>query len=574
MILRGWRSADSPLLGVRPLVSSVRSLRSLLDQRWLRSRLSACGVWCSVLSARCRSLLDQRWLRPLLGVRPLVSSVRSLRSLLDQRGCGASRRTAVGLVVRSLRSLLDQRWLGASGPLVSSVRSLRSLLDQRWLRPLLGVRPLVSSVRSLSLAARPAVVAASALHCSTTGTSGHRPQVVEQRAERAIRRDQGRAAQLGSSHRGSPLAGSVHGGHREVPRDAACRRFAGGPRPGGRGGGGLGEQSGAAGQPARAACARHADPRADGAAAQPGGRALCALRDRSGPHGDPGPRRDPGRHRPAGAAAAARRHDLPLAQRRDRGCVVHEGDRRRPRPPSSASCGCRSAPGCSGWWRSRGRRTSPRTTRPTSASCTATTSTPPWRASRSAPSSGCRSPSRARSSARCWPCTARCARSPPSEVALLTSFAAHAAVALENARLFEQARAAVAAADEANAELRARSEATERAAHAHDRLTDVLLHGGGVVEVGRRAGRGARRPALGVRRGGAPARRRGHRDRRDNRVGRRRAGEDLGPQRAHRGRSLGRRSRRGRRAPRHPRAATPPNRWTCPNNARWSAAPS
>ena len=72
---------------------------------------------------------------------------------------------------------------------------------------------------------------------------------------------------------------------------------------------------------------------------------------------------------------------------------------------------------------------------------------------------------------------------PAGEVALLTSFAAHAAVALENARLFEQARAAVAAADEANAELRARSEATERAAHAHDLLTDVLLHGGGVVEV-------------------------------------------------------------------------------------------
>ena len=72
---------------------------------------------------------------------------------------------------------------------------------------------------------------------------------------------------------------------------------------------------------------------------------------------------------------------------------------------------------------------------------------------------------------------------PAGEVALLTSFAAHAAIALENARLFEQARAAVAAADEANAELRARSEATERAAHAHDLLTDVLLHGGGVVEV-------------------------------------------------------------------------------------------
>lgn len=73
---------------------------------------------------------------------------------------------------------------------------------------------------------------------------------------------------------------------------------------------------------------------------------------------------------------------------------------------------------------------------------------------------------------------------PADEVSLLTSFAAHAAVALENARLFQQARDAAAAADVASAEVRARGEATERAAHAHDLLTDVLLHRGGVVEVG------------------------------------------------------------------------------------------
>ncbi len=72
---------------------------------------------------------------------------------------------------------------------------------------------------------------------------------------------------------------------------------------------------------------------------------------------------------------------------------------------------------------------------------------------------------------------------PAQEVALLTSFAAHAAVALQNARLFEQARTAVAAAAEANEELRAHNVATERAAHAHDLLTGVLLRGGGVVEV-------------------------------------------------------------------------------------------
>lgn len=72
---------------------------------------------------------------------------------------------------------------------------------------------------------------------------------------------------------------------------------------------------------------------------------------------------------------------------------------------------------------------------------------------------------------------------PPREVALLTAFAAHAAVAIENARLFEQARAAVADADAANAELRARNAATERAAQAHDRLTDVLARRGGVAEL-------------------------------------------------------------------------------------------
>ncbi|MCH1865796.1 helix-turn-helix domain-containing protein [Nocardioides sp. CFH 31398] len=65
---------------------------------------------------------------------------------------------------------------------------------------------------------------------------------------------------------------------------------------------------------------------------------------------------------------------------------------------------------------------------------------------------------------------------PPGEVALLTSFAAHAAVALENARLFEQA-------DAANAELRRRTESVERAAHAHDRLTDALVAGAGVDRV-------------------------------------------------------------------------------------------
>lgn len=67
-------------------------------------------------------------------------------------------------------------------------------------------------------------------------------------------------------------------------------------------------------------------------------------------------------------------------------------------------------------------------------------------------------------------------RFPPREVSLLMSFAAHAAVALENARLFEQI-------DRANRQVRAQAEAVEVAANAHDRLTDVLLHGGGVGKV-------------------------------------------------------------------------------------------
>lgn len=72
---------------------------------------------------------------------------------------------------------------------------------------------------------------------------------------------------------------------------------------------------------------------------------------------------------------------------------------------------------------------------------------------------------------------------PASEVTLLTSFAAHAAVALENARLFSATQAALAEVDDANRQMREHSRAVEVAAQAHDRLTDVLLHGGGVEQV-------------------------------------------------------------------------------------------
>lgn len=65
---------------------------------------------------------------------------------------------------------------------------------------------------------------------------------------------------------------------------------------------------------------------------------------------------------------------------------------------------------------------------------------------------------------------------PAEEVSLLTSFAAHAAVALENARLFADL-------DDANRRLRGHAAAVEAAAAAHDRLTDLLLRGGGLGDV-------------------------------------------------------------------------------------------
>ncbi len=58
-------------------------------------------------------------------------------------------------------------------------------------------------------------------------------------------------------------------------------------------------------------------------------------------------------------------------------------------------------------------------------------------------------------------------RFPQAEVSLLTSFAAHAVVALENARLFAEL-------DEANRSLTRHTEAVDAAALAHDRLTDLL----------------------------------------------------------------------------------------------------
>ncbi|MEV7612607.1 GAF domain-containing protein [Streptomyces sp. NPDC089799] len=60
----------------------------------------------------------------------------------------------------------------------------------------------------------------------------------------------------------------------------------------------------------------------------------------------------------------------------------------------------------------------------------------------------------------------------PDEIALLSSLADHAAIAIDGARLME--------------ETRAQSEALRRAEEAHDRLTDLVLRGGDVTDVAAR----------------------------------------------------------------------------------------
>lgn len=69
------------------------------------------------------------------------------------------------------------------------------------------------------------------------------------------------------------------------------------------------------------------------------------------------------------------------------------------------------------------------------------------------------------------------------EVALLVSLAAHAAVAIDTARLLGETQSALAELSAAHAKISAHSAAVERAAAAHDRMTALVLRGGGVEDV-------------------------------------------------------------------------------------------
>ncbi|NBM16982.1 GAF domain-containing protein [Streptomyces sp. GC420] len=69
------------------------------------------------------------------------------------------------------------------------------------------------------------------------------------------------------------------------------------------------------------------------------------------------------------------------------------------------------------------------------------------------------------------------------QIALLSSFAAHAAVAIDTANLLAETRAALTELERANEIIQDRSEVIERASDVHDRLAELVLRGGGVQDV-------------------------------------------------------------------------------------------
>jgi GAF domain-containing protein len=70
-----------------------------------------------------------------------------------------------------------------------------------------------------------------------------------------------------------------------------------------------------------------------------------------------------------------------------------------------------------------------------------------------------------------------------SEISLLTGLAGHAAVAIENARLFDAERSASDELRAVNEQLQASASAVDRAIALHERLTDAVVRGGGPAEV-------------------------------------------------------------------------------------------
>ena len=77
----------------------------------------------------------------------------------------------------------------------------------------------------------------------------------------------------------------------------------------------------------------------------------------------------------------------------------------------------------------------------------------------------------------------------PHEMAILSSLGTFAALAIENARLFEEARRALQAARDANTALKIQADEVENAATAHEQLTELVARGGTLDDLTRRVGR-------------------------------------------------------------------------------------
>ncbi len=71
----------------------------------------------------------------------------------------------------------------------------------------------------------------------------------------------------------------------------------------------------------------------------------------------------------------------------------------------------------------------------------------------------------------------------PWEVSILSTLAAHAAVAIMNAHAFEDAQAALEQASRANALLQKQADGIQRAAAAHEELTSLVARGGGLADL-------------------------------------------------------------------------------------------